>query len=127
MYTLTINITKDVLKEAMYCGTQGSGLSASSHCGIAVAIRDIFPNALVGLNSFTVDSVAEHLTEISLPMNARKFISNFDWLVLTPSKRLDMEEFSFDITLPDKVIETIDIEEVKQILKDSKILQLHEC
>jgi len=130
MYTLTINITKEVLKEAMYCGTPGSGRFASTHCGVAVAIRDIFPHAAVGMFNFSIDGRMgpdSESIDIKLPFEARQFICEFDNLVSTPEKRLEMKELSFDVNLPDKVIQAIDIEEIKQILKDSKTLELHEC
>lgn len=129
MYKLTINITKDVLKEAMYCGTLKSPGFTSENCGIAVAIRSIFPNASVGVNSFTTDGrvPAGKAFTIPLPEKAGLFILEFDSLASYPHDRLKMEEFSFEIDIPEKVLNEINIDEIKEVLKTSKTLELHEC
>lgn len=130
MYKLTINITKDVLKEAMYCGTLKSHGLASESCGIAVAIRKIFPYAAVGMFSFAVDGRVKDpydIIGIPLPPKAMLFISEFDKLASCPHDRLKMGEFSFEVDIPEEVLNEVNIDEIREILKTSKTLELHEC
>ena len=67
---------------------------------------------------------SEIIDDIYLPLNATSFIINFDNLNETPEKRLDLPEFEFEVELTDKIIESINIDEVKEIIKDSKTLEL---
>lgn len=119
---LKINITKEVLKKSMWCGTEKMDISKSTfisqNCAIACAICDIFPNASVAPNHITF-----HIcSDIELPEVAQEFIVSFDILSHAPEERLNLPEFSFEIDVPESVIEQINIDDIK----NSKTLELCE-
>ncbi len=114
--TMRIHITKDVLKRSMLCEDQVH----NQNCAIALAIRDIFPRACVWVSCIAEDDIEI----IQLPVEAQKFIRAFDSLSKNPSARLDLPEFSFDIEVPEEVVNSIGLSEVEKILKESKTLEL---
>ena len=128
---LKIKVTKQILKESMYCGTElhngstnkNSSYTIDSNCAIACAIREIFPKATVGNMYISLD----YPKFITLPLKAIKFISKFDNLIATPQKRLNLPEIEFTIDVPNNIIDSIDIEEAYQILSKSETLELVEA
>ena len=58
---------------------------------------------------------------IPLPIIAQHFIKLFDGFYLTPKLRLLLPEFEFTIDIPDEVIEQINIDEVRELIKETKI------
>lgn len=105
--TLTIHITKEVLEESKNC----SGAKGRT-CAVAVAIRHIWPKAYVCtdeayLNGKWYKDVAK------LPLMAQNFIDGFDRS--TPEVRIAMEPISFNIVVPDEVINQINIDEVLKL------------
>lgn len=109
---IKIRITKEILKESMYCDKEG----LSRNCAIALAVVEIFPGAAVGTWGIYLDN-----GEISLPENASDFVRKFD--DATPSERAKLTPMSFDVEVPDKIINYIGIEEVKSILSNSLTLE----
>ena len=108
---LKIKITKDVLERSMYCGVKNSGKNIIENCAIAVAVRDIFPHAIVTGNCiypFYKDY------RISIYHHQNNFIANFDALRGEPLKRLNLTPFDFEIDLPDEAIEKININDIYQ-------------
>ena len=85
MMKLKIKVTKDVLKRSINCNSLQAGVS--KNCAIAVAIRDIFPNASVGVFDMYILGVGN----VDLPENAREFISKFDMLTNRKHERLFLE------------------------------------
>lgn len=134
---ILIKVTKDVLKESMYCISglcntenlfkQKEGIGFN--CAIGIAVNKLFENAWVSRNKIIV---YENFTEmntgkdisIPLPMEAQNFIIRFDRLREYPAQRLNMEEFTFEIEVPQSVIDKIGIDEVHKILSESKTLEL---
>lgn len=136
MYTLKIKVTKEILEKSKYCGgNMGS-------CAIAQAVRDIFPTAIVGfvdmaLFSPDIKEVGNEAwmdfwykfkhekpkdNHISVSEEMYQFISLFD---RTPEEeRPNLPEQEFEINLCDKVIEKINIEEIKSVLENHPTLQL---
>lgn len=134
---LQINITKEILKESMYCGNENAKESKQGqNCAIGKAIYNLFgenswvmtleilinkrPPTFSGHNlcfGWVVSSYA-----IELPEIATNFIKRFD--MANPDTRLNMTPFSFIIDVPDEVIEMISLDEVYKILKDSTTMQL---
>jgi hypothetical protein len=51
---------------------------------------------------------------IHLPAIAQNFIKVFDSLVAMPRVRLLTPEFDFDISIPDKLLERINIDDIQQ-------------
>lgn len=119
---IKIKVTKDILKKAMYCGIDDSTSvyngGIGQNCAIALAVRDVFPDAIVGLEEmyFTKDDLAS--TE--LPVEAKEFIDRFDMLGESPAMRLDLDEFEFEINVPKSIINSINIEDIH----NSKNLEL---
>jgi len=126
-----VKITKHVLKDSMFCSEYKIG----QNCAIAKAIVDlfgentwvgskkifIFPNGIKFLGSLEVD-LSQTSYIIDLPEKASDFIREFD--NKSPYSRLQMDELSFEIDVPDEVIQSIGIDEVHNILKESKSLEL---
>ena len=123
---LQINLTRQVILQSMYCNNE-----PGENCAIAFAIRDIFPDAIVGnekiyfkkhaLKSFDYLLNAKDET-IDLPLAAVLFINKFD--NASPEKRAQMSPISFEIIVPDSLINAVDISEIEEILKTSLTLQL---
>lgn len=128
MYTLTIKVTKEILQRAKFCGTAFAEGLVSQNCAVALAVRDIFPNISVVHSHITI----YHHTfgkwgykMISLPPEVEPYILNFD--KAAPEERENLPEISFDIEISDVIIDTINIEEVKQLLTNHPTLELHEA
>ncbi len=128
MITLKIKVTKDILEKSKMCGVGYQGYSTqdklkpSENCAIALAVRDIFPNASVGYNEiiFDVEDKDSDWTFTTAPMF--EFISEFDRA--TPMERPFLPEKEFELKIPDAVIEKINIEELMPILKNHPTLEL---
>jgi hypothetical protein len=118
---ITIKITKEVLKETMFCGGI-YGNNNTTNCAVAFAVREVFPNARVGAETLNFGVGVPEFAY--LPQRASVFIDRFDSLVGTPSERLLLPEFSFDIHVPDSVIDKIGINEAKEIISKSSTLEL---
>lgn len=125
---LQINVTKDIIIKSQFCDED-----VPFNCAVSLAIRDIFPKAGVsplfivpfveGKSDFpTAIKEQDKSNLIVLPINAVVFISKFDRS--TPRQRLSLEPMSFEIDIPDEVIERINIDEVKGVLKDHPTMQL---
>lgn len=122
MTKIQIHITEDVLERSMWCGI--GKVPVSTNCAIAVAIRDIFPNAVIG--SFIDFGKEFDQNSIITPKVASDFIDRFDSLLHKPYNRLELPEFSFEIEVPDEVVEMINIDEIKRICETSSTLSLVE-
>jgi|SRR6478752_9144047 len=128
---LEISITKEILERSKYCG----GYEVGRNCAIACAIVDIFPNAWVGADSITFGKMEligdtkafianSSLGKIDLPIEAQSFIEQFDWLGV--DERVLMQPISFNIEIPDEIVERINIEELKPLLANHPTLKLEE-
>jgi hypothetical protein len=125
MYTLKITITKSVLEKTKYCGVgfpKGStlGLERRKNCAISYVIRDIFPDAETGY--LEIKTMGEL---IDLPSDACRFAQQFD--NSSPSKRILMPEFSFEIEIPDSIISKINIGDALARLENHENLELIEA
>lgn len=123
---LIIMVTKEILKRSAMCGLcPGSEPGLIGHnCAIALAVRDIFPGAYVQPQCILPFGGNPYLgaPKISLPSEAISFISRFDGY--TYEGRLRMHEISFEIEVPDSVIERIDISELTPLLENHPNLKL---
>jgi len=125
---IQINITKDILKRSMMCGTNPLQ-KVTSNCAIALAVRDIFKFAQVSKDNIYFykednDNHSNYISGCSLPESARVFIEKFDYLFNNPEKRLKLPEFSFEIEIPNAVIEQMNLSEVYKILSESETMEL---
>jgi hypothetical protein len=124
---LKIKVTKEVIERAKYCGHETDVVKAmtnniTENCAIALAIRDIFPTATVGNDGIWILNKAHEKPEIKLPLIAQSFIDKFDTATVAGREKLSPIEFT--INIPEKVINTINIDEVKKILATSTTLEL---
>ena len=117
MTKLKIKVTKDILERSKMCLT-----NVGYNCAVALAVRDIFPRAWVEDDCIMPVSVEQ--TKIPLPESATDFISKFDRY--DAEERVNMPELEFEISIPDEVIEKINIEELKPLLQNHPTLQLIE-
>lgn len=121
---LKIKVTKEILKASMYCGTEYCETSVAQNCAIALAVKEIFPDAWVKTNSIDFIKNDIYQASIPLPINAQNFILEFDRMKNYPKERLAMDEIEFKVTLTNKVLELINIDEAKEALKKSSTLEL---
>ena len=122
---LKIKVTKEILERSMWCSTDAANegeKGVMGNCAIAVACREIFPKCFVNSDTISTGSFI-----IPLPYIAMNLIDEFDNLSHRPLKRLLMQPLEFEVELPDKLIDSIDIDEVREILKESETLELVEA
>lgn len=120
MIKLKISVTKEILAQSMYCSKSAS--IATSSCAISLAIRDIFPKASVWCSHINPKINPARYDTIPLPKEAGEFIKEFD--ELHPDSRLLMEPISFEIEIPDAVLDQINIDELKPLLVNHPTLAL---
>lgn len=127
---LLIKITKNILEQSKMCNVvkclSGTESGVGANCAIALAVRSIFPDAWVDEENiipfFFKELHKPIVHKIKLPYEACGFIAKFD--SSTPDKRIQMPEFSFEIDVPDEIINQIGISEVHKILQESKTMEL---
>jgi hypothetical protein len=118
-----ISITKDIIDRAKHCGTENDIYQMGRNCAIALALKDIFPEVYVTnylIFPFGIDANDEKDVKIPLPTIAQQFIKLFDGFYLTPNLRLLLPQFEFMIDIPDEVINAINIDEIKELIRNSK-------
>lgn len=118
MIKLRISVTKDVLEKTKNCSPSAD--IAVTNCAIAYSVREIFPTAYVF--SYAICLTGGH---IILPEAASNFIISFD--SLSPEERVKMKPFSFDIQIPDPIVNQINIDEIRPLLENHPTLQLIEA
>lgn len=110
---IKIKVTKEILKRSVQC----DGMK----CAFALAVREFFPNAIVGL--WELFPFGEHTTneeQVLLPRSMQDFISVHDSI----ADKTVLNESTFELDLPQSVIDRIGISEVYKILSESKTLEL---
>lgn len=131
---IKIKITKEILYASARCGKDG--LSAvPSGCAFALAVRDIFPNALVFMGGIVpflhTDLLSCTLQEMGLRGSAfgiteamRKFIVLFD--KSSYNERLVLPENEFELEIPDWAVDKLAQQEVDfvQAVLNSPTLEL---
>jgi hypothetical protein len=122
---LKIVISKAIIQQAKYCGSENDADTVGNNCAVAIAVIDIFPNVYVSgyhIFPFGMGCENEQRLSIPLPVIAQQFIKLFDGFHLTPKLRLLLPEFEFTIDIPDEVIEQINIDDVKEFIAgDNKV------
>ena len=120
---LTISITKEIIRECKNCGNGNEEREIGKNCAVAFALIDIFPDVYITnyyIFPFGIEHEKEQDLRIPLPIVAQQFIKLFDAFYLTPKLRLLLPEFEFTIDVPDEVIEQINIDEVRGLIKEGK-------
>lgn len=121
---LKIKVTKEIIEKAIWCGTESeTGYHVSKNCAVALAVRDIFPEARVSHLGF-YPFCHTMLDAIIIPSKAQDFIKHFDRLADNPEARLYMDPIEFEVDIPDSVIEYIGIDEIQKIVEKSETLEL---
>ena len=129
---IKIRVTKEILQKSMYCGIDHKKEIVAANCAIANAAQEFFPGCLV---SYMMDNRATPAIyhypdnggpsiEIPLPFEAKSFMMDFDSLAFDPVLRLDLREQSFEVDVPNSIIDEIGIGEAYRILSESKTLEL---
>ena len=122
MTKLKITVTKEILAKSMKCGGD------MGNCAVSQAVRDIFPNAATGffdIYPFAFPLVNGWLNKrirISLPDNAQGFIKQFD--STHEKNRPNLPEISFEIEIPEEIINRINIDELLPLLTNHPTLEL---
>ena len=115
-----IAITKEIISHCKNCGTGNEDHRIENNCAIAFALADIFPKVFVtnlSIFPFGIDGDKGNDIKIPIPLIAQQFIKLFDGFRLTPRLRLLLPEFEFTIDIPDEVIEQINIDDVRELIK----------
>ena len=120
---LKIAITKEIIEQCKNCGNGNEEHEIGKNCAVAYALMDIFPDVYVTnyyAYPFGIGYEKEEALKITLPTIAQQFIKLFDGFSLTPKLRLLLPEFEFTIDVPDEVVEQINIDEVRELIKEDK-------
>lgn len=123
---LRITVTKEILEKTKMCGI-GVNSYPPSNCAVSVAIKDFFPDAMVyggGQLAFFGEHFEQESKLLFLPDEAADWILNFD--LASPQDRPNLPEISFEINVPDWVIERINIDEIRPLLQNHPNLSLIE-
>jgi hypothetical protein len=104
---LKIKVTKEIIMKSSNCR-----FPVTETCAIALAVRDLFPKAMVAGNCIIVNGYDDY---ISLPKAAQEFIETFDFLDSRSREQLSPIEFEVDI--PESVIDSIDINNLGETLE----------
>ena len=118
---ITVKVTKDVLERSRMCS---SGYKIAENCAISLAVRDLFPLALT--HNLHCNLLGQHTSmapdTIMLSDEVIWFIRRFDHS--TPKERVLMSPFSFEIEVPEYVIEKIGLSQIYKVLSESKSLEM---
>lgn len=118
---IKINVTKDVLERSKMCGFV-PGL-ITENCMLAIALKDLFPYSVVVVTTVNLlGGFGADYDQIKLPKNAIKHREIFD--CLQPNGRANMSPFSFEIEVPEYVIEKIGLSQIYKVLSESPTLEL---
>lgn len=137
---ILIKVTKEIIAQTAMCGISDDLKNIASNCAIAVAVRDLIPDALV-LDDYEI-CCSRLDTIITLPPVAEKFIIQFDGILVRAvtgrdivsqielitkqviEERMRLQPVEFEVDLPDEFIDLISIDEVKRIVNASPTLEL---
>jgi hypothetical protein len=126
---LKIKVTKEILRRSAMCGEGIHGpyyaMHVHSNCAISLACQELLPGCSVSRMAISSHfSLADSNWSIFLPYEAAKFIWDFD--KSSPSDRVFMPEFEFEVELNKEVLAAINIDEAMETLKNSSTLELIE-
>lgn len=110
-YKLTISVTQEILDSPHTCKR------SIYNCAIARAVKDIFPDATMAGDYW------RPFGGVFAPAKTTPEILHF---VLAFDRGEKMQPASFELEIPDWVIEKIDIEELKPLLVNHPTLELIE-
>lgn len=119
MTKLRITVTKEILERTKNCSTYVE--FSTTNCAVALAVRDVFPDAKVWANH--INPLTGDVKDImTLPLEAQDFIEAFD--DAGPEERVKMNPISFEVNVPDSLIQKINIDELKPLLENHPTLAI---
>lgn len=125
-----IIITKEVIDKSLRCGTSPEDVMVTKNCAFALAYRELIPHTFVG-NSI-VEFYKDEPSIISSPFGSKiltkpqvDFIREFDFLRVKPLERYQFVGRTFEVEIPDEVIEYHYGDAVKAVQKliDNPVLK----
>lgn len=128
---LRISVTSEILEKSKMCGKGPRKTDRDKwigySCALSYAVLDIWPNAYVypthiNVDGYSCTSKNTGPNKVYLPAEAIAFIKDFDHA--DPETRVNMQPISFEIDVPDEVINRINISEITELLKDHPTLQI---
>jgi hypothetical protein len=145
---LKIKVTREIICQAALCGKtdeykilEGGTKLITENCAIAVAIRELFPEASVGgeriypwgYGHFSSNMMCAEKTgygyiyqtenSILLPPVAQEFIRAFD--TASVWQRVDeMEPVEFEINIPSTILDKITIDDLTRVTETSEFLEV---
>lgn len=122
MTTILVRVTKEILAETRYCGNTAHTGLLSRNCAIAQALKAIFPQVSVGHNYVYIQTSRK--TMIQLPSNVATFIYEFDRLRFKPEQRLSLTPITFELNVPNELIDEIGITQLKDLINETDNLVL---
>lgn len=121
---MKIKVTRQILIDSRLCGAKDDE-EVPSNCAIALAVRQLFPDAFVGaryIDPFYHSEEISHAGHIVLPIAAQNFITEFD--SYTMIQRLRMPHLEFEVDIPDVIINALPLPDISKLIKDSRTLEL---
>lgn len=122
MTKLRITVTKEILEKAKHCANDDN---VGFNCAVSLAVRDIFPKAWCYQGSIVFnesDRGNMFMKYARFPESVFRWIARFD--NAKPEQRTQMDPISFEIEIPDEVIATINIDELKPLLENHPTLAI---
>jgi hypothetical protein len=106
-----LNITKEILRKSSKCsvlqkdiyGTSIKGLDLDRNCAFALAYNQLIPNVIVSNNVEFLTPSSSRIAFSYLTEKQSEFILKFDRA--TPEERIAFPEQSFEVEIPDAVID----------------------
>ena len=126
---IKVKVTKEILRKSMMCGINNTNFH--QNCAIALAIREVFPDALVCQDAFFAFGapISEYLHDLKYYIycqhNGSDFISQFDDLVKTPKKRLELPETEVTLFLTEECVDHLNSVEGfnwREVIEKSELL-----
>lgn len=120
-----ITITKDVIDKSLMCGTFQFKESVSQNCALAICYNQLIPDVGVGYPNVYF-SMGLNVVKEYMPQDQLNFIDAFDNMMCNHMQRYTLVGQTFDVEIPDEVIEYWhgDAVTAAQKLIDNPIMQV---
>jgi hypothetical protein len=123
---IRIHVTEEILRKSMYCPMLRTCPESEldiikNDCAVSEAVRELFPRAKVFQTGANLDWTVEDSC-VSFNYETQAFIRSFD-NVDDYDERLLIPAYSFELTVPQSLIDAIGITEIERILSESKTLE----
>lgn len=124
MTKILIHITRNILERSANCRSK----DRAANCAFALATKELLPLAAVGVWAIypVFFGGGPEKTRKNFPISDKMSLFILDFDEKTPEQRRNMLEESFELEIPDNVLEEIDISDVHKILEESETMELIE-